>query len=177
MYVSEIMSTNVACCHSEDSDSRAAQLMWENDCGVLPVVDAAGCAIGMVTDRDLCMAAYTRGRALTDLRVGDAMSHAVVACKQQDSVEEALRTMHRHRVRRLPVLDADLRVIGLLSMNDVVRAAGRGTRRDRKVLMDSALETLAAICEHREARETEIVPAARAETTAIESAELVEAHP
>jgi len=151
MKVSEIMTAKVACCSPEDSDNRAAQLMWENDCGVIPVVDANGCTIGTVTDRDLCMAAYTKGRAFTDLRVGEAMSSEVFGCKQKDSVEDALALMQRHRVRRLPVLDQNRRVVGIVSMNDVVRAIDKSKGKQRASLADAMLATLGRICEHRPA--------------------------
>lgn len=161
MNVKKIMTENVVCCRPKDSDNKAAQLMWDNDCGVLPVVDAGGRIVGMVTDRDLCMAAHTSGRSLADLSVGDAMSHEVFGCRAQDSVDDALDVMRKHRVRRLPVLDPDEHVVGLLSMNDVVRAVERqGERRGRKSLMSEALGTLSTICEQREAPAAE--PATRA---------------
>lgn len=179
MKVSEIMTAKAACCGPEDSDNRPAQLMWENDCGVVPVVDGSGRTIGIVTDRDLCMAAYTKGRALTDLRVEDAMSHEIFGCKKQDSVEDALAVMRRHRVRRLPVLDENQRVVGILSVNDVVRAIeAKREGKERTSLMEAMFRTLGAICEHAAAPATQqgIQPMAKARAPATKASEASQAH-
>jgi CBS-domain-containing membrane protein len=147
--VRDVMSTDVATCRATDSDQHAAQLMWDRDCGVVPVVDDREHAIGVVTDRDLCMASLTKGRSLAGLAVGEAMSGQVHACEADDALEDALGLMRRHRVRRLPVLDADRRVVGMLSLNDLVLAVEDGGRRDRKSLLDGLLLTLGAVSAHR----------------------------
>jgi CBS domain-containing protein len=151
MKVSEIMTTEVACCRPTDSNSRAAQLLWEHDCGVLPVVDEDRRIVGMVSDRDLCMAAYTRGRKLADIEVQDVMSWDVCGCAEQDSLPQALDLMRRGQVRRLPVLDAQRRVVGILSVNDVVRVLCTiGEWRKRKPLVEALIASLESIGEHRD---------------------------
>lgn len=150
MRVEEVMTADVACCRPDDSDERAAQLMWENDCGVIPVTDSSGRTVGIVTDRDLCMAAFTRGRDLSQLRVSDAMSPNVHGCRRKQSLEDALGLMREHRVRRLPVIEDDGRLVGMLSMNDVIRAVDQGgKRKERRALNDAVQDTLVSICEHR----------------------------
>lgn len=92
------------------------------------------------------------------------MSHEVFGCSGQDSVDHALELMRRHRVRRLPVLDPDRHVIGLLSINDVVRALEHhADRGEQKSLMERLLSTLDTICEHREVATGELVPRAKAQ--------------
>jgi len=171
MKIRELMTTNVACCSPADSDNRAAQLMWENDCGVLPVVDPEGRTVGMVTDRDLCMAAYTKGRTLGQLSVADAMSHEVFGCKEEDSLEDALGVMRKHRVRRLPVLDGERHVVGILSLNDLALAVQNDGGLRRRI-GNTLLETLGAICEHREGPPFELTPLARPEATEVPSRDL-----
>lgn len=144
MKVGEVMTPNVVSCHPQDGDDWAAQLLWENDCGVLPVVDSDGRPVGMVTDRDLCMAAFTRGRALNELVVADAMSREVFGCAVGDSLETALDVMRRWGVRRLPVLDADGHLVGMLALNDVVRALEVGGA-GRAALAEATLGTLRTI--------------------------------
>lgn len=159
MKVRDVMTAPALCCRPEDSDDRAAQLLWENDCGVLPVVDGDGRAVGMVTDRDLCMAAYTRGRGLADLSVAEAMSREVFGCEEDDSIEDALQVMRQHGVRRLPVLDEDARIVGLLSMNDLVRAVTRDARgREAALLATALLGALGEVCRPRAASNAELVP-------------------
>lgn len=153
MKVAEVMTPNVVSCRPKDGDDWAAQLLWENDCGVLPVVDPDGRPIGMVTDRDLCMAAFTRGRALNELHVADAMSREVFGCAATDSLETALDVMRRWSVRRLPVLDTDGRLAGLLALNDVVRAL-EVEETDRPTLAHATLTTLRAVGAPRRGRRT-----------------------
>lgn len=159
MNVREIMSAQVASCRAEDTNEHAAHLLWERDCGALPVLGSSDEVVGVVTDRDLCMAAYTRGARLQDLKVGEAMARHVFACRPEDSLETALGLMREHRVRRLPVLDEERRLLGLVSINDLVREVDdwpEGTERDGLAL--TVLETLSAIGAHREPV-TELRPA------------------
>ena len=150
MRVRDCMTTDLVTCHPEDSDAHAARLMWERDCGVLPVVDDSDRVVGMVTDRDICMGAYTKGETFSSLRVRDAMASDVHECRPTDALEEALNVMARHQVRRIPVVDDQQRLVGLLSMNDVALAIDQLHDRDEKnYLTSAALETLAAICAPR----------------------------
>lgn len=125
MKVAQLMSKDgFACCCPHESLARASQLMWEHDCGVVPVAED-GVVVAMLTDRDVCMAAYTQNRPLTEIPISVAMSRQLHACSPDDEVEQALTLMRRHQVRRLPVLDGDHRLVGLLSQNDLVQAAAR----------------------------------------------------
>ena len=91
--VQQVMTMSVYSCHVNDHLGTAAKLMWEHDCGVVPVVNDDGRAIGMLTDRDICMAAFTQGRVLTDLGVQQAMSQRLVVCHPEDSVDRAEELM------------------------------------------------------------------------------------
>jgi CBS domain-containing protein len=149
MNASELMTTNVKSCSSIDTLLRAAQVMWENDCGAVPVVDGQDRVVGMVTDRDICMAAYTQGRPLWQIPVSTAMAKRVHGVRENDPLE-VVETLMRHvRVRRVPVLDGDGRLKGILSMNDLARRAHRSFGRRNGLSGDSIVQTLAAICEPR----------------------------
>ena len=118
--VRTLMTAQVLSCSSEDSLTRAAQLMWESDCGVVPVTEGSR-VVGLVTDRDICMATYTQGRPPAEIRVGGVMSHGVYACAADDPVGSALSLMAQHRVRRLPVTGKDGHLVGMLTLADVAR--------------------------------------------------------
>jgi CBS domain-containing protein len=105
----------------------AARLMWEEDCGVLPVLDGEERVIAMITDRDVCMAAYTQGLPLEAIPVSSAMSSQLFAVRPNDPVALAEKQMGERQIRRLPVIDADGRALGILSMNDLARETGRLT--------------------------------------------------
>jgi CBS domain-containing protein len=147
MDIQEIMSKPVVTCRASDSLNTAARLMWEHDCGAIPVTDDEQELVGIVTDRDICMAAYTKGAPLHTIAVSDVMAKKVFSCQANDSLEEAERLMSQKRIRRVPVVDANNRLVGLLSLNDVARhvaSAGKKNGDDRELT-----QTLAAICEPR----------------------------
>src|SRR5271166_6134222 len=104
--VEQLLTKEVLVCRPADSLNHAAQILWENDIGVLPVVadDGSNRLVGMLTDRDICMAAYTQGGSLCDLRVERAMARSMNACTPMTTLEEAAHAMAEAQVRRLPVV-------------------------------------------------------------------------
>lgn len=150
--VKEAMSPDVVSCRASDTAQRAAQLMWEHDVGALPVVDDADRPIAMVTDRDLCMASYTQGKALWEIAVRSAMSQRIHVCRPEHSVEYAECLMASHQIRRLPVVDAHGTLIGVLSMNDVALARSVAARPPSDASSSGVSATLAAISQHRTIR-------------------------
>ncbi len=120
MQASDIMTQPVVACRPTDSLDHAAALLWKEDVGALPVVDESGRAVGMITDRDICMAAYMQGSPLHALPVRLAMSRSVQACLATDPVDAVARRMAEHQVRRIPILSADMRVVGVVSLMDLV---------------------------------------------------------
>ena len=149
MKVGDLMTKDVKACVQHDSLNRAAQLMWENDCGAVPVVDSDSKVIGMLTDRDVCMAAYTKGIALSHAPVAAAMSRNVIVCNQGDNISTAAELMREHQIRRLPVVDEHRRLTGILSMGDIARETERlrAAKSRKRPLRDGDLVgTLGAIC-------------------------------
>src|SRR5579862_4107062 len=101
MKVSELMTSDVVSCSTKDSLNRVAQLMWERRCGCVPVLDDVERVVGILTDRDLCMAAYTQGKRLDDMPATSAMSRPVQTCPPSATVEEVEDIMMAHGVRRV----------------------------------------------------------------------------
>lgn len=152
MKVRDVMSKPARTCAPQASASEAAKIMWDGDVGCVPVVDEQGAPLGIVTDRDLCMAAYTRAKPLHELSVESVMSRAPRTCRQDDSIHDAETIMADAQVRRLPVVDDFGDVIGMVSLGDLARARTR-TPIDRiadHVLADVS-KTLAAITRPRRA--------------------------
>lgn len=125
MKVNELMTEDVVTCKTTDSLNRAAQLMWDRRCGSIPVVDDSERVVGILTDRDLCMAAYMQGRRLDDIPATTAMSSPVQTCPPSASVEEAQNLMMAHGIRRLVVVDAGGALRGLISLDDIARDGAR----------------------------------------------------
>jgi CBS domain-containing protein len=150
------MTRDVKVCRADDMLSRAAQLMWEYDCGCLPVISTNGDGklLGIITDRDIAMAAYIQGWPLSAIAVSSVIARDVVACQVDDGISKAEALMRDHRVRRLPVLDRDQRLAGILSLNDIAREARREASSGRRAEVTHAgvSETLAIVNEPRTAR-------------------------
>jgi CBS domain-containing protein len=121
MRVAEHMMPVVITCHVDDSLDHAARLLWDRDCGCLAVVDLHGRLRGMLTDRDICMAAHITGQRLQDLQVREAMAIDVVTTGPEETTRSAELLMREHRVRRLPVVDDRGHVVGMLTCNDLIR--------------------------------------------------------
>jgi CBS domain-containing protein len=145
MNIRQIMSHQVWTCRPDDSLAHVAQLMWDHDCGCVPVVNAEGQATAMITDRDICMAAYTQGRKLDEMSVASAASHGLVAVSEDDSLELAETLMQRHQVRRMPVLDGSAIPIGIVSMNDFAMHAHRTSFHSDGLSPQQVVQTLAAV--------------------------------
>jgi len=150
MVIADLMSRNVGVCRADDRLDAAARLMWDLDVGCVPVVDDRQHVVGILTDRDVCMATYTQDKAPQHVFVRDAMAREVFSCLPDDNLAEAEEIMRRRRVRRLPVIDLDGRLVGLISLNDLARESVRQQTRVQKDLTPLDVSaTLAAICQPR----------------------------
>ncbi len=165
MIVAEVMSRTVATCREGDNLGRAARLMWEQRVGCLPVIDDERRPVGVISDRDVCMGAYTQGRRLDDIMVAVAMSRPARTCSVTATVEEAERAMSEHALRRLVVIDHDGRVCGLLSLDDVTRA-GLAFRGVGGIDLERAAATLGAIARQQHMQDAD---AGAAPTTPFET--------
>ncbi|MBV8762921.1 MAG: CBS domain-containing protein [Deltaproteobacteria bacterium] len=140
------MSKPAITCHVNDSLGLAARLMWDHDCGAVAVVNDDGKLVGMLTDRDICMAAYTQGRSLDAMLVNSAMASNAIAARAGSSISDVEAAMAAYQIRRMPVVDDQGAPIGMITMNDLARACAHATgQRGQHELV----ETLAAICEPR----------------------------
>ncbi len=146
MKVEELMTKRVFTCRPDDTLRHAAQIMWEHDCGCVPVIDDTGRIAGIVTDRDGFIGAYVRGQSLDAIPVRSAMAHKVLTCHPEDDIDSAERIFRDAQVRRLPVIDRDGRLVGILSLNDIAQRAHPAARRVTDGLSGDAVAlTIAAI--------------------------------
>ena len=145
MRVQELMQKEVKACKATDNVNAAAKLMWDFGCGTLPVLDKDEKVIGMITDRDICMAAYTQGRALTDIPVASCMSKSVFAAKPTDELGVAEQLMRTNRVRRIPVVNDEATLVGLVTLDDLARRVNGG-KDQPPVTEKEVAQTYAGIC-------------------------------
>jgi len=149
MQIKNLMTTDVATCRPETNLAIVAKLMWDKDCGFVPVVDAAGKVAGVITDRDICIASATRRLLPDQMTAVQAMRRPPIHTIQpEDTIEKALSTMKQFQVRRLPVVAADGTLKGVVSMNDIVLAS----QRKEGPAPAEILSTLSVICAHPPAK-------------------------
>ena len=147
MKVKSVMATDVASCQPGDSLYTAARLMWDRDCGVVPVVDSeSGRLEGVVTDRDLCMAAMLSNRG--PMPVSEVMAHDVHTCHIDDDLRDVHATMRDNKIRRVPVIDDEQHLVGIVSLRELAVEAfenrsAAASRRQRDVA-----KTLSAVSQH-----------------------------
>lgn len=151
MNVRDVMTTNICCCDPHDDLESIALKMMDNDCGSIPITNERGQPVGMITDRDIAMAAAVRHKALWQLRAEDFITGQPVSlCNVDDDIHAALSLMQQARVHRLPVINGEGEILGMLSLDDVISYAERGVRGlgAPELSYDDTVITLKAVARH-----------------------------
>lgn len=162
MKVEQLMTKEVATVRQEESLNKAAQVMWDQDCGFVPVINENGRVVGLITDRDVCMAAYTKGTAIKYIKISNVMSHRVHLVGPKDTIEQAEGVMQQYQVRRLPVIGHEGQLLGILSLNDLALEFKREQgKKKAEVYAEQVAETLADVCEHHASLATELAEVAK----------------
>jgi CBS domain-containing protein len=123
MRVRDIMSKNVAYCLPETSLSDVARMMVDNDCGEIPVLNAAGIPIGVVTDRDITCRTVAEGRNPLLMEAGDCMTTPCVTVSPETSLGDCCQVLESNQIRRVPVVDESGACCGMVSQADIARHA------------------------------------------------------
>ena len=144
MKVKDVMKTGAAFCTTADNLMRVADTMRRRDCGIVPIVDENKKVVGALTDRDLCLIVAARNRKASDVTAGEFVKEKIVTCAANDKVEDALRKMRRHQIKRLIVVGEEKELAGIFSITDVLRAVEKN-----KSLKKKTYATLKAIFKPR----------------------------
>ena len=144
MKVKDVMQMNVGLCSTEDSLMKAAETMLRRDCGVLPIVNEEKRVVGMLTDRDVCLAVAARNRKASDVKTKELLRGETIVCADEDRLEDALKKMRKHQIERLAVVGAGGELVGVLSIADILLSAG-----DNKALKKKVYATLKKIYQPR----------------------------
>ena len=117
----EVMTSNPVCCVPNDSAAKAAGLMKSEDIGSIPVIEDEQTKrlVGIVTDRDLALKVVAEGRDPKTTKVEAVMTHNVVTCRADDDLQKALDAMAKHQLRRIPVVNNDNKIVGIIAQADV----------------------------------------------------------
>jgi CBS domain-containing protein len=160
MRVQDLMTWDPESCTPHHDLAHAAMIMWRRDCGIVPVVESGtNKLVGVVTDRDICMAAATRGKAPYEVPVGEVMNREPRTCIAGDELKTALKAMTEARVRRLPVTDTQGNLRGILAMNDLILHAEKTDRHgEAPVTYAEVMGLLKAVSKHRKEADVLIAP-------------------
>ena len=151
MKVQDVMTREVGFCRAEDSLAIAANIMWEKDCGAVPIVDAGNRVAGIITDRDICIAVGTRDCRTSEIRTAEFCREDVIACAPDDKLKNALKKMAKNQVKRMPVVSQSGELVGIISLTDIIL-----TTDDDKKLRKTAVFALMEISKPRPILLTEI---------------------
>lgn len=150
MKVHDLMAWEAEACRPDSDLAEAAMIMWRKDCGFVPVVELpARKLVGVITDRDICMATATKHKDPHSIQVGEVMSRKLYTCSPTDDVRVAAKTMKEGLVRRLPVTDEKGVLRGVISLNDLVLAAGKTAKAGAGLAQPEVMDLIQAISTHR----------------------------
>jgi len=126
MLVKDLMTRNVTSCRPENNLAELAEMMWNERCGAVPILDGSRRVMGIITDRDICIALGTRNIRASEVLARDVSPPGYISCNPDNDVRDALRTMATQEVGRLPVVDEAGQLVGILSIDDIIFRAGGG---------------------------------------------------
>jgi CBS domain-containing protein len=141
MKIENYLSTHqpmVISCRPEDTVKSAATLLATNKIGAMPVVDATGKLVGLLSERDIVRAFSMRNCDIMTMLVGELMSNNPVTCNMDDTMERAMLLMNRHRFRHLPVMEGD-ELGGMLSIRDALEDMARSKELEANVMRDISI--------------------------------------
>ena len=145
MKVAEVMHATALTCPIDSTLDRVARVMSDGDCGSVPLVDEQGKLVGIVTDRDVCMAAFTQGKPLASIPTSSAAAREVKSVHASDDIEAVELLMRAHKVRRVPVVDTANHPIGMVAFGDLVNHVRELGRRRCALSAEAIARTLAAV--------------------------------
>lgn len=137
MKVKDAMHPGVTWVHPDTKLSELARMMRDEDIGAIPIGENDR-LVGMVTDRDICCRGLTDGRDVDGLTARDVMSSPIIFCRADEDVDDAARLMENKKVRRLPVINENKRMVGMLALGDIADCAPR----------DLSAEVMRAVADH-----------------------------
>ena len=141
MKVKKIMTAEAGFCSADENLSKAVEIMWQRDCGAVPVIDGEMKVIGMITDRDIAVAVGSNSKTAGKIKIGEVIREKVITCFEKDDAEDALKKMRRAKVKRLPVVNENGALVGIISITDLMLKAPK--------LKKKVFSTLKAIAKPR----------------------------
>src|SRR5881392_3736900 len=115
----DVMTADPACCSPGTTLDQVAKMMVQNDCGEIPIIDTSNRPVGVVTDRDIVCRAVAEGKNPAGYPAENVMTHSVVTVATSATLEEVVERMRDHQLRRMPVVDDDGCLVGIIAQADI----------------------------------------------------------
>lgn len=139
MKVQDVMTSEVGFISTSDDLTRAVDVMWRKDCGVVPIVDVENRVVGMITDRDVCIAVGSRDLKASEIKAEEFCSDTVITCEPEEKIKDALKKMRKHQMKRLPVTSQSGELVGIISISDILQTT-ENDKKTREKLVSALLE-------------------------------------
>jgi len=151
------MTDDAGFCFAVDALSKAVSIMRQRDCGAVPVLDAENKIFGIITDRDICIALASRSQTAAEIRAGELCNGSVLTCEPGDDIKKAIKLMRKKQVRRLPVVNEEGNLMGIVTLADIINAAG-GKKKDKSLSPKKIFKLFEAINKKPPIHLSEITP-------------------
>jgi len=158
MHVNDIMSNNTCTCKIDTTLDKIAIMMWDNDCGAVPIVDDKNCPVGMVTDRDIAIGAALNNRPLWEITAGEIHNgRPVFTCNVDEDIQTVLTTMETEKIRRIAVVNNRFELCGMVSIGDIAEFSEQ--KRGSKIPYKNTMKTLKAVVSHHDSMDSAVAVA------------------
>ena len=140
MKVRDCMCNNAVCCTPSTTVLEASKLMQTHHIGCIPICDSENCMIGIITDRDIVLRCIANNKDVKETTLSEIMTTNVCTCKEDDEIQDAQSKMGKDQIRRLPVVDNNGKVVGMLTLGDLAQ-------NDIEIGQEEISDTINSICE------------------------------
>lgn len=148
MKVQDVMTKDAGFCLATDSLADAAAIMWQKDCGIVPILGAENRIVGVITDRDAFIAAFSRDCPPSKIKLEEFCRENIVVCQPDEKIGDALGKMRKHRIKRLPVISQNGELVGIISITDILSTTSKNKKKSKK-LRKKIISTLLEISKPR----------------------------
>ncbi|MGI8883319.1 MAG: CBS domain-containing protein [Pyrinomonadaceae bacterium] len=133
MKVQDVMTSDAAFCLPTSNLADAAAIMWQKDCGIVPILDAENRVVGLITDRDAFIAAFSRDCQPSKIKLEEFCRENIIVCQPNEKIGDALRKMRKHRIKRLPVTSQNGELVGIISITDILSTTSKNKKASKKL--------------------------------------------
>ncbi len=127
------MTNDVGFCLLTDDLTKAAGVMRQRDCGIVPILDAEKRVVGVITDRDVCIAVASRDCKPSEIKVEELCRENIIVCEPNEKINDVLKKMRKNQIKRLPVTSQSGELVGIISITDILSTTSKNKSKNKKL--------------------------------------------